>query len=81
MNPNDKEFVMMYGFGGLGLLWMLLFWVGVVVLIVWGVRQIGGNTTSNDAGNRALEILEERFARGEIDADEFHRRRAELERR
>jgi putative membrane protein len=72
---------MMYGFGGLGLLWMLLFWVGVVVLIVWGVRQIGGNTTSRDAGNRALEILEERFARGEIDADEFQRRRAELERR
>jgi putative membrane protein len=60
---------------------MLLFWVGVVVLIVWGVRQIGGNTSSNDAGNRALEILEERFARGEIDADEFQRRRSELERR
>ncbi len=72
---------MMYGFGGLGLLWMLLFWVGIVVLIVWGVRQIGGSSTSNDAGNRALEILEERFARGEIDADEFHRRRSELERR
>ncbi len=72
---------MMYGFGGLGLLWMLLFWVGIVVLIVWGIRQIGGNSTSNHAGNRALEILEERFARGEIDADEFHRRRSELERR
>jgi len=72
---------MMYGFGGIGILWMLLFWVGVVVLIIWGVRQFGNGSTTNDAGNRALEILEERFARGEIDADEFHRRRAELERR
>ncbi len=72
---------MMWGYGGIGILWMLLFWVGIVVLIVWGVRQIGGNTTSNDAGNRALEILEERFARGEIDVDEFQRRRSELERR
>ncbi len=73
---------MMYGgFGGLGFLWMLLFWVGIVVLIVWGVRQFSGDTSSRDAGDRALEILEERFARGEIDADEFHRRRAELERR
>jgi len=72
---------MMWGYGGIGILWMLLFWVGIVVLIVWGVRQIGGNSTSNDAGNRALEILEERFARGEIDVDEFQRRRSELERR
>ena len=73
---------MMWGYGGgLGVLWMLLFWVGVVVLIVWGVRQVGGNSTSNDAGNRALQILDERFARGEIDADEFQQRRSELERR
>ncbi|MCL1598428.1 MAG: SHOCT domain-containing protein [Actinomycetia bacterium] len=72
---------MMWGYGGIGILWMLLFWVGVVVLIVWGVRQVGGNSTSNDAGNRALQILDERFARGEIDADEFQQRRSELERR
>ncbi|MCL1595587.1 MAG: SHOCT domain-containing protein [Actinomycetia bacterium] len=69
---------MMWTFGGLGMIWMLLFWVGVVVLIVWAVRSVGDNKVDRDTSNRALEILEERYARGEIDTDEFNRRRAEL---
>ncbi len=69
---------MMWTFGGLGMIWMLLFWVGVVVLIVWAVRSVGDNKVDRDTSNRALEILEERYARGEIDTDEFNRRRSEL---
>jgi putative membrane protein len=48
----------------------------VVVLVV---RWLGG--TSGGSGNRpkaALDILEERFARGEIDKDEFEARRQAL---
>jgi len=56
---------MMWQLGGLGMIWMLFFWGGVILLIV-------------DTSNRALEILEERYARGEIDSDEFNRRRSEL---
>lgn len=70
---------MMWGYGGWGALWMLLFWAGVVVLIVWAVRGSGSSNTP-DRSNRAVEILEERYARGEIDRDEFQTRRAELER-
>ncbi len=57
-------------------LWMALFWTGVVFLVIWASRQF----TRNDrpAGNRALEILEERYARGEIDHDEFESRRRDL---
>jgi len=62
----------------LGMVWMLLFWVGVVVLIVWAVRDVGDNRVVRDTSNRAIEILEERFARGEIDSDELQRRRSEL---
>jgi len=71
---------MMWQYGGLGLgmVWMLLFWVGVVVLIVWAVRDVGDNRVVRDTSNRAIEILEERFARGEIDSDELQRRRSEL---
>jgi len=58
---------------------MLLFWVGVAVLIMWAVRN-GGNSAGRDRPDRALEVLKERYARGEIDDDEFRSRRSELER-
>lgn len=71
---------MMWGYGGWGFIWMLAFWAGVILLVVWGVRQTGGSATQPDRGTRAMEVLEERYARGEIDRDEFQARRAELER-
>lgn len=61
-----------YGMGGL---WMLLVWAVVIGTIVWTVRGI---TRETPRRSRALEILEERYARGEIDHEEFVRRRAEL---
>lgn len=69
---------MMYGFGGTGFLWMALFWVGVILLVVWAVRQSEGR--GSETRHRALDVLEERFARGEIDADEFASRRRQLTR-
>jgi len=69
---------MMGQFGGLGIIWMLFFWGGAILLIVWAVRSFGDNKVQRDTSNRAMEILEERFARGEIDSDEFNRRRSEL---
>jgi putative membrane protein len=71
---------MMWGFGGLGVLWMVLFWVGLIVLVVWAFRQTGEARTPSSSKNRASEILEERYARGDIDSDEFQARRTELER-
>jgi putative membrane protein len=69
-------------FGGWWMtLWMLLFWAGLILLVVWGLRAFspkgyGGDRTDQ---SRALQILEERFARGEIDRDEFAERRSILE--
>jgi putative membrane protein len=57
-------------------LWMALFWVGVVLLGVWAVRQFAPN--NRPTGNRALEILKERYARGEIEREEFESRRRDL---
>lgn len=56
--------------------------IGVVVLIIWGAQQgwspfRRGESTQN---NSALDILERRYAQGEIDRDEFQERRALLER-
>ncbi|MCH8899111.1 MAG: SHOCT domain-containing protein [Acidobacteria bacterium] len=60
------------------LLMMALFWGGTILLIIWGVRQFTGSSGQRDS--RALEILEERYARGDIDREEFESRRQDLRR-
>ena len=63
---------MMGWFGG-GIM-MILFWVLVIIFIVWIIREISGkNSRSN-----ALEILKERYAKGEIDKKEFEEKKKDL---
>ncbi len=69
---------------------MLAFWALVVVGVVWLVRSLTGTAGRAGTGlgsapgeghatpSRALAILEERFARGELSAEEFRRMREEL---
>jgi len=66
-----------WGFAGFWamLLFMALFWGVIVALVVWAVRQYRPRQEPAAGGGDAMRILEERFARGEIDADEFQRRR------
>lgn len=62
-----------------GFFMMLLFWGGLIILIILAVRWMGsGPARGGDGlaqGNRALDILEERYARGEIDKEEFQERK------
>jgi len=58
------------------LLIVLLFWAAVIALIVWIVRRLG----SPSGRDNGLRILQERFARGEIDQQEFEQRKAVLRR-
>jgi len=78
----------MMGYGGwggwfMGPLMMLIFVVLLVGAIVLVVRLLGGDG-GGSAGrpqhraDRSLEILRERFARGEIDSAEFEERRKAL---
>ena len=70
--------MMGFGMGGLGSL-LILGLVGYGIYYV--VQQRGGlsRTTAKPAGDRALRLLRERYARGEIDAEEFTARRRELQ--
>jgi putative membrane protein len=68
-----------FGFGAMffGGLMMIAFWAGLIVLIVLAVRWLGGSAHHNrpPEGRSALDILRERYARGEVDHDEFERRK------
>ena len=63
------------GMGLVGAVWMIVFWAAVIALVVWAVSRLSGPQSTR---GRAEEILEERFARGEIDAKELDERRREL---
>jgi putative membrane protein len=54
---------------------MVLFWGGVIVLVVWGIKQF---TRDREGGRSPLDIAKERLARGEITKEEFERIRGDL---
>lgn len=67
-----------WGFGGffLMVLMMALFWGALIGTAIWAIRQFRPRDPgATEAASSAMRILEDRFARGEIDADEFQRRR------
>ncbi|MCF1183277.1 SHOCT domain-containing protein [Marichromatium gracile] len=72
------------GFGaGVGIhgLGMVLFWGLLILGGVWLVRGLSGRGPATNRGGRsAREILDARFARGEIDAEEYGRNRKQLTR-
>lgn len=66
----------MHGYGfdmAWGSWWMWLFWLGVVALAVWGLRQLvgGSQAAARDSAETARDIAERRYARGEISREEF----------
>lgn len=63
------------GWGLIGFLVMVAFWVLVVMIIVGLVR---GGGTRRGLASSSVRILEERYARGEIDREEFMERRRYL---
>jgi len=71
-----------WGMGWFGGIFMMIFWVlilvGLIFLIKWLIQST--NRVKSDAGNsnRAVEILKERYARGELDKVEFETMKLDL---
>jgi len=67
-----------WGFGMIGmLLWWALIILGIVLLAKWifgGAAGRGGH----ESRDRSLDILKERYARGEIDKKEFEDKKRDL---
>ena len=71
----------MFGYGsGMGI-GMWIFWIVLIVVVVLLVRAFGSGGSAAPLAPREspLDILKARYARGEIDDEEFQRRRRELE--
>jgi putative membrane protein len=78
--------------GWVGLIFMILIWIAIIVGLVFLFRYLfsgphGGwrrdwheqHPAPGAGSSNALRILEERYARGEIDREEYLQRRADLE--
>jgi putative membrane protein len=80
--------MMRYGYDGGGMGWggwlamvmmMVVFWGAIAWVVVTLIRHGGSRDTPPASGGPdPLRILEERFARGEIDEDDYRHRRETL---
>ncbi len=70
----------MHGFGGMGL-GMAWYWIIGILIVVSAVWLIARSFNQNSPDNRsksALDILKERYARGEIDDKELEEKKSHL---
>ncbi|MDD5366616.1 MAG: SHOCT domain-containing protein [Gallionellaceae bacterium] len=64
------------GYGGFG---MILVWLLPLALLYVLFRMFSGKHRDAGGHKSALAILEERYARGEIERDDYLKRRADLQ--
>ncbi|HEX9910419.1 MAG TPA: SHOCT domain-containing protein [Desulfatiglandales bacterium] len=74
--------MMDWGMWGGGWIFMLLFWGLVIVALIFLIRWLAGlsrpRPSSEKPHDSALEILRQRYAKGEIDNEEFDQKKRDL---
>ncbi len=64
---------------GFGWIFMLLFWTLLILGVAALVKWLGGGARRDTPTEKsALRILEERYARGEIEREEFEQKKRDL---
>ncbi|MDI6802180.1 MAG: SHOCT domain-containing protein [Thermodesulfovibrionales bacterium] len=68
-----------YGWGmGFGWLFMIIFWILIILGVVYLIKLIAGAPKKEEKGEAALDILKQRYARGEISKEEFEEKKKDL---
>jgi putative membrane protein len=71
-----------WGMGWFGGIFMIVFWiliiVGLIFMVKWLVQTKEKGRENGNAGSRAIEILKERYASGEIDKSQFETMKRDL---
>ena len=71
-----------WGYGSYGafdmLLWPIIL-IAIIVGVVWFMRKDGSQGIVPRRGSRELDVLEERYARGEISRDEYLGKKRDIE--
>ena len=71
-------------FGSIGMILILLFWSGLILGGIWLVRTVFSNSKTNQSEKwttiqtSPLELLERRYARGEVSREEYQQIKADL---
>ena len=63
----------MFGWSFGGGIMMIIFWAAIILSIVWIVNEVSGRNNSDKTrhGKSAIEILDQRYAKGEITKEQF----------
>jgi putative membrane protein len=68
-----------WGMGfGFGWIFTILFWALIILGIVYLVKVIAGGSKKGGRGETALDILNKRYASGEITKEEFEKMKADI---
>ncbi|WP_313997584.1 SHOCT domain-containing protein [uncultured Paenibacillus sp.] len=62
---------------GWAVAWNMIFWVLIIGLVIYGVLLLLTHSFAKKE-DPALQVLKERFARGEISEEEFHQKKSVL---
>ena len=75
---NDFYYGHMFGWGLGGGVMMLIFWAAIILFIVWIVKEVRRNDSKDIVSRSALDILKERYAKGEINKQEFEEKKKDV---
>ncbi len=70
----------MFHDGFMGGMWFgWIFWIFIAAVIIWAIVKIANNNSNRGVGsNTPLDVLKNRYARGEITKDEFEKIKKDL---